>query len=417
MQVVYSQYQSDDGDVFLTAIADTDVPVTTQFGDASYHKIFDENGVEQTDLGTFEVSTGYNTITWFAGPNSSFYAANAGAFVSKKAYFVPGIFFASGSGFPEFFPLVERVYRNGAALSPSNVRDGANDLDVYTDPANNEAFFAIFGKERGAWHRTYKKVVLTANASGKIFPPDDIGGQFAFVQGRGGRLDATVVEGFAAHQANINALVYYPPKSSDESWQVQFKVSPYQGIGTDTSLFPNTAAQLAVFNGAKVVSGCRYFVHSLGGGGGVFHGDGGVRFNPVSFVLPAALGGTPSYDLYAPVHFAGQGDPGPVNFREIPALMAADYALPMPGMILSAIARTVISHPRSLNIALFNGVIPLGFGTPTFTKPDDEFQYVLAFVIEKNRQRYMVIATHNGMGGRSYPLDSAENTAIDIFYF
>lgn len=419
VQFCQSQYEIGDGDVIVTANMNTDVPISTQFGDGSTHRVFDAQGVEQTHLGEFVVPSGYNTLTWIAGINSSFYAPTPGSFVSKTAFFVPGIFFAAGSGFSEFFVGMEQVIRNGVPLSSANIREGTNDLDQYVDPANNESFIAIWSKERASLLRVYKKLVLTADETGKVFVPNTENGLFAFVQGKinpttgGNRLDSVMEAGFSPNQANIKALIYYPLRSAGEQWQVRLKVSPYQGVGSTQPI--NEVVDF--LQGAKVISRCRFFVHTLGGGGSCFHGDGALQFLPVSFALPAVAGGTPSYELNGPIHFAGQGYPGPVNFMEIPPLSATNYALPTPGMTLSTLSRSPLLHPRSLNIALFNqGGVPLGFGTPSFVDVDNEFQFVLCFAVEKDGDRRLVIATYNGGGGASYPLDSAENTAIDLFY-
>lgn len=417
-QVVWSQYDSVSHRVLLTASADIDSPVSTQFADSSYHRIFDANGVEQTDLGEFLSPDGYNTVTWVAGVDSSFYVSGAGSFVSKKAYFIPAIYFASGSGFSEFFVEIEKVWNNGQSISLANVRDGENDLGQYVDPVDGSTFIVVHGRERAAIHYIYKKITLITSGTGVASVPDNIGGNFAFVQGQSivegdatrYRFNVPILTGLTPLQS-INALVYYPPKSAGDDWQFQMKVSPYQGIGLAT----NGADFL---NGATVISACRFFVHTLGGGGSCFHGEGMVRRSPVSFVLPAVLGGTPSYELNAPIHFAGEGYPGPVNFREIEPIAGVDFALPTHGMMIYTVPATAIAHPRSLNVALFggDGAIPLGFGTPTFAKSTDQFQFVLCFVVEKEGEKRIVIATHNGVGGVSYALDTSALTAIDLFY-
>ena len=386
------------GNALLATTLNTNAPLGTRFSEnRADHKIYRADGAEISANGTFQNLGGTGSLIWVAD-------SNAGIVPGQQAYFVPAVRYPSGSGFPIPFQACEAAWRDGAAIAPENIRNGFdNDIDAYTAPTVGD-FLVVLGRERAALHYIYRRVTVTADGAGVVAIPGSERGVFAFIEGVSGRIDAPVRAGLTPG-ATYNALVYYPPRST-ETWQFRFQYPAYQGTG---------ATEASFLNGATVASAPRLFAHTQGGGGSVFRqGDRQFRYSAIAMHLPKApAGGIPEYRLYLPCQLPGEPYPGPLTFRELPAIAGSDLALPTPGQVLSLAASGSIPIRGIQSTVQVNGQ-PLGFRAPTLNN-SSEYQAVLVFLVEKGGQYRLAIATKNTSGGENVALSPAQGTAIDTF--
>ncbi len=363
------------------------------------HKIYTADGVEQSSLGTFSNLGGSGSLQWLAGENSSILPG-------MVAYFVPSVRYPAGSGFNLPFAKCEKVWKDGAAIAPENIRQGyEGDIDGYQDPAGNEAFLVIVGSERAALHYIYKKVIITTDGSGAAVIPPNESGCFAFIQGRTGRINSPVCTGLKQNTA-YQALIYYPPRST-ESWQFQFVYCEYQGMGLNN---PDWV------EGAIVVSPALFFIHTQGGGLSVHQGQAATRYSPISFHLPSVTNPpSPSYNFDAPTQLAGEPYLGPDTNRELPLMSGFGLAIPTPGQNLSLQKNSGV-QARSLNATLLTNNQPVGFRTPTL-QSKAPFQAVMYFAAQKGEDVRLVVVTYNSPGtdGVNVVANSQAGAAIDLF--
>lgn len=385
------------GNALVPATLNTNVPAGTFFSARREdHKIYAANGTEQSALGTFTNLGGTGTLIWIAEANSSIRPGT-------QVYFVPAINFSAGSGFSIPFRGIDKVWLGGAALSAANLLRGeTQDLTAYTDPANNENFFVVVGRERAAIHYIYHRTLITTDSSGTATIPNTARGCFAFINGVAGRLDSPVKTGLTPG-TEYKALVYYPPRSL-ESWQFLCSYPEYQGTGLTEPTF---------LDGATILSTPVFFCHTQGGGLSVFQGDASLRFSPISMLLPDVSSDIPSYVYNAPIQLIGEPYPGPITFRELPPTSGAGLALPAPGQVITLTPQAGI-QPRSINGALAVNGQPLGFRTPLLSSKTP-FQAVMAFAVKKGAEVRLVVVTRSGFGGENVLLDSTQQTAIDTF--
>lgn len=361
------------------------------------HRIYSASGIEQADRGNF-TGLGTNGLIWTGDANSTISPG-------ETVYVAPGIFYAAGSGFSIPFDSMDAAWRDNIAISPSNIRQAAtDDLITYAAPANNENFFVVYGQERAALHYILKKVSVTTNSNGVAVIPTGELGCFAVIQGVLGRVDAPVQTGLSPNQ-NYNALIYYPPRSA-EAWQFSLRYAQYQGTGDLEPTF---------LSGATVISNPIFFIHTQGGGSSVHQGEAATRLSPIAMHLPAVdAPSVPPYRFNARVRLAGEPRQGPITLREMQLLPATNLALPSPGQTLSLLpATTPQSQSLQGKLALSDGQL-VGFRVPQLANRA-EFQAVVAFVVEKEFQKRLVVLTRNTIGSENVAADSDQQTAIDTF--
>ncbi|MBD1864179.1 MULTISPECIES: hypothetical protein [Trichocoleus] len=386
------------GSPLVTVSLNTSSPTGKFFsGNRLDHRIYSANGVDQSERGAWSNLGGTGSLIWVGDANTTITPGST-------VYVVPGMYYPAGSGFSIPFDAVLQVWRNATQISSANIRaaDSA-DLDAYADPANNEDFFVVVGKERAALHYILKRVTITTDANGVTVIPATERGCFAFIQGVASRIDTPVKTGLAAN-TTYKALVYYPPRA-DETWQLLMAYAEYAGIGTLEPQF---------LSGATVVSKPLFFIHTQGGGSAVHQGESDTQLAPIAMHLPAiAAPAMPPYRFNAPVQILGEPYPGPITLREYPLLPAPGLALPAPGQTLSLEAATQVQS-RSLRARIMVDGQLMGFRSPILASRA-EFQAVLMFVVEKGGDRRLVMIARNTSGGENIPIDSDQQTAFDTF--
>jgi hypothetical protein len=386
------------GSPLVTVSLNTSSPTGKFFsGNRLDHRVYSADGVDQSERGAWSNLGGTGSLIWVGDPNTTITPGST-------VYVIPGIYYPPGSGFSVPFDDVLQVWRNATQISASNIRSAdSEDLDSYIDPANNEDFFVIVGKERAALHYILKRVSITTDANGVAVIPATERGCFAFIQGVAGRIDAPVRTGLTAN-TTYKALVYYPPRT-DETWQLLMSYAEYPGTGSVEAQF---------LSGATVASKPLFFIHTQGGGGAVHQGESDTQLAPIAMHLPAiAAPSIPPYRFNAPVQILGEPYPGPITLREHPLLPAPGLALPAPGQTISLGAATQVQS-RSLKAEVMVDGRLMGFRSPILASRA-EFQAVLMFVAEKGGDRRLVIVTRNTSGGENIPVDSDQQTAFDTF--
>lgn len=386
------------GSPLVTVSLNTSSPTGKFFsGNRLDHRVYSADGVDQSERGAWSNLGGTGSLIWVGDPNTTITPGST-------VYVVPGIYYPPGSGFSIPFDDVLQVWRNATQISASNIRSAdSEDLDSYADPANNEDFFVVVGKERAALHYILKRVSITTDGNGVAVVPATERGCFAFIQGVAGRIDAPVRTGLTA-STTYKALVYYPPRT-DETWQLLMSYAEYPGT---------SSAEPQFLSGATVASKPLFFIHTQGGGGAVHQGESDTQLAPIAMHLPAiAAPSIPPYRFNAPVQILGEPYPGPITLREHPLLPAPGLALPAPGQTISLGAATQVQS-RSLKAEVMVDGRLMGFRSPILASRA-EFQAVLMFVAEKGGDRRLVIVTRNTSGGENIPVDSDQQTAFDTF--
>jgi hypothetical protein len=373
------------------------------------HKIYSLAGTEESAYGTFANLGGSGFLTWTSGANSRIKPGS-------PCYFVPAFSVPSGSGFDFAFSRCEKMWitESGRTLlvSPGNIRMGyENDPTAYQEPANNETIIAVFGTERQVLHYALEAITVKADESGTITIPANRQGCFAFVEGvtnpshpyNPNRIDKPVVSGLKPGSL-YRALIYRPPQQG-ENWQFQFIGCQYQGVG---SKLPNDW-----LNGATVISKPLFFIHTHGSGGAVWRSEASIQYVPIASHLPRTNTSLAPYRFDSHTTLVGEPYQGSSRFRELSPISGAGLAIPVPGQKLSVQPR-VATQLRSLSMVIQANGRTLGFKMPVLSTRTP-FQGVLAFVVEKNDTRYILVATSNGMGGQDVALDSDTGTGIDLF--
>ena len=393
------------GRAVVTVGLNTNVPLGTTYSEnPADHKIYALDGSDQTAFGSFTSLGGAGYLTWVGAPGNTAITPGSQCFV------VPGVRNVPGSGLSIPFIYPEAVYYSAPGVAtrkidPANVRVGCDDIGHYEDPANNEVFIVLLGRERMALHYIYKKVTLRSDAAGVLRIPSSERGCFAFVSGVSGRIDKPVVTGVAA-STDFDTLIYYPPRSS-ESWQFQLVYPEYQGLGDEAGWL----------NGAVIISTPLLFAHTQGGGLSVFRGSAELRYSPIAFYLPEVSGEIEPYELNQVCELPGEINPGPgATFRPLPIsclLPAPGLSIPSVGQVLTLLPG-IQNQPRSIKGGLAANGFQIGFRTPVL-QGEFAYQYVLCFAVRKNDQIRLVIVTRNTRGGESIPVQSDSNVAFDLF--
>jgi hypothetical protein len=366
------------------------------------HKIYALNGTEQSSLGSFTNLGGNGSLQWVRRDNSTILPGDV-------VVVVPGVRYPAGSGLSIPFLTIEKAWRDGVEISAANIRSGMdNDLSAYEAPSNSESFIVIYGTERAAIHYIYKKITVTSDASGIAVIPNTEKGCFAFMQGvitsNDNRIDAPVVAGLSP-STSYDALCYYPPRSS-EIWQFQITYPVYEGLA---QLQPDFLDE------ATIISDPICFLHTSGGGLSVHRGDSELAERPISFHLPKKTEGIQDYEFNAPIFFPNEPYPDDVSWRRVDLLTSPGLAFPTPGQKISFTASNGIL-PRSINGKL--SVDGKTMGVKIFPINNEaSFQAVIAFSVEKDGERRMVIATQNcsDYSPVNIEFDSATPTAFDLF--
>lgn len=387
------------GRAVVAVALNTNAPIGTRFSEnPTDHKIYAADGTEQSSFGNF-TSLGSNAaLMWVA------LGSNTAITPGSTVYVVPGVSTPAGTGFSIPFADVEKVWRNGTQLSPANIRIGCNDLGAYEDPANNEEFIVVLGRERQALHYIYRRIYVSSDANGVVVIPSTERGCFAFIQNVTGRIDAPIKTGLVPN-TNYAALVYYPPRSL-ESWQFQFRYPDYQGSLDESWL-----------NGATVVSAPLIFAHTQGAGGSVFQGSEPLRFAPVAYHLPTVYHSIQPYHLNSMVQFAGEASLGAgAVFRELPRshlLPGVGFTMPSIGQVLS-VGSASVSQGYSMQGILNADGKPVGFRIPPLATALP-YQVVVCFAVEKNGDRRLLVITRNTRGNENIAVNSDLGTAFDLF--
>lgn len=381
------------GNALLAAVANTAGATFSE--NAADHKVYSSAGVDETANGRFLNLGGVGSLTWVAGANSTIVPG-------LTAYFVPAIKYPAGSGFSVPFESIERAWNGITEISPANILLPQDDLNAYATPANSEEYFLVTGSERAAIHYVLKKISVTSNGSGVAVVPSATFGNFAFIEGVVGRVDAPVKTGLTPNTV-YNALQYYAPRTI-EQWQFQMKVAEYQGLGN---------SQASWLNGAEIASTPIVYLHTKGGGESCFRGDGTFRFIPIAMQLPQGNSTSYPYNYNHAVQFVNTAYSAADAIREIAPLPASGLSLPTPGQILTFTSNDSVS-PRSISGSLSTAGKNLGFKVPAL-EGAKEAQAVIGFLVRKDGESRLLVATFNGVGGTDIQLNSATGTGFDTF--
>lgn len=381
------------GNALLAAVANTAGATFSE--NAADHKVFSSAGVDETANGRFLNLGGVGSLTWVAGANSTIVPG-------LTAYFVPAIRYPAGSGFSVPFEVIERAWNGVTEISPANILLPENDLSDYATPANSEDFFLVTGSERAAIHYVLRKVSVTSNGSGVAVVAPGTFGNFAFIEGVSGRINTPVRTGLTPN-TTFNALQYYAPRTI-EQWQFQMRVCEYQGLGN---------SQASWLNGAEIASVPIVYFHTKGGGESCFRGDGTFRFIPVAMQLPQGNAPSYSYNYNYAVQFVGSTYSAADAIREVSPLPASGLSLPTPGQVLTFTSNNSVS-PRSIAGRVATAGRTLGFKVPAL-EGGKEAQSVIGFLVRKDGESRLLVATFNGVGGTDIQIDSASGTGFDLF--
>lgn len=391
------------GNAIVTFPLNSNAPLGTRFSERREdHKVYAADGSDQTPFGTFQNLGATGALTWIADSNSAIKPGNL-------CYFVPGINFPSGSGFSIPFDKCEAGWINGIPLESNNILAAAtDDLVGYRAPAANQDFIAVFGRERASLHYIYKKVSIASNSSGTVAIPLSERGVFAFIEGVSERLDKPVATGLTPN-TTYNALVYYPPRST-EQWQWQLRYCSYQGLNDPT-----------VLNNAEIISAPLLFAHTQGGGTSAFFGDSELQYSAIAMHLPVGNSIAKHYELNTPVNLPGENYADPISFRELQAVPGTGCSLPRLGRKVGFASNTANAlRTLSGSAHLDDGATSLsassriGCQVPTLST-NRPFQGVLCIGLQKDQQKYLAISTINTKGSESLILDSASGIGFDIY--
>lgn len=381
------------GNALLSAIATTSGTTFSEL--SSDHKIYSSAGIDETLNGKFLNLGGVGSLTWIAGANSSIVPG-------VTAYFVPAIKYPAGSGFSVPFEAIERAWNGVTEISSANILTPDLDLSAYAAPANNENYFLVTGSERAAIHYILSNISVTSNSSGIVTIPNNTYGNFAFIQGVTGRIDAPVYTGLAPNTV-YNALQYYAPKTT-EQWQFQMRVSQYQGLGN---------SQASWLDGATISSSPIVYFHTKGGGESCFQGDATFRYVPVSMHLPIGNSTSYPYDWNYSVQLINELYSASNALREFTPSPASGLALPTPGQILTFTSNYSVAQ-RSISGAITSNGKGIGFKLPSL-QGNKAAQAVIGFLVNKGIETRLLIATYNGMGATDISIDSSTGTGFDTF--
>ena len=395
---------ADNDATLISATLNTNSPQGTIFSEeASEHRIYSLDGLEQSEAGRFLGLGADNNLLWYGGGRSTISPGD-------EALIVPSVYYGAGAGFKAPILNMESVYVNNEQIDAANIRFGlGNDLCEYEDPIGNPnaPYFVIYGTERNAIHYILKKITITSDENGTVLVPNTEFGNIVFIQGFPTRWDRPVVTGLLPN-TDYDCLIYYPPRNF-EIWQFQYKSIPYQGKGEIYLDF--LTAEM------EIEAAPFFFVHGNGGGNSTFLGDPRIVYRPIATFLPSLDGDVPSYSLSGPIYYQGESPSAPqFNMRELKINPASEYTLPRKGMRIKFVPDPAnTSQDRSLAGKLVDGYgATLGFQTPEHGTTL-YYQYVMFLLVRQGDTRKMLVTTHITNGTNAIGLDSNSQTAIDIF--
>jgi hypothetical protein len=380
-------------------------PEGAQFSNlASDHKVFNASGQDVTSQGTFTGLGDTGALIWEG--------ATAAVAVGATAYVVPGIFYPSGSGFPQHGTL-EQVYLNGLALNPANIYQniyqGGPDIQSFVIPAGGEEHLIIYNPQRAAIEKIYKKLSIISDGAGVVRLPSTARGLIAFISGANApilRQDKAVITSLTPNQP-YTVLVYHAPPPT-EQWQFQFLLTRYKGTQNKSLL-----------NGAKVASKPIAYAHNLGGGGTTPAADGSLRGAPIALLLPQNLNQTSyqPYQLTSPIQFVGE--PETIrSLREVELFETAYSALKVGQLLVAEDLQDI--QLQSMPVRLRDGDgVPLGVSKSPLASAK-AYQLVAAAAIEKNGESALLVVTQNNgnpseLTSVSYQSTGPDCAAIDVF--
>lgn len=369
-------------------------------GSRSDHLIYAADGSEQSSRGKF-LQIGGSNLVWLGDVNSTITPGST-------VYVVPGINYPAGSGFSIPFAQIERAWvlsPSVATISDLNIRPAATaNLSGYELPAGGGDYIVVVGSERAAIHHIFKKATIRSSATGLVAIPAGSLGCIAFVEGVSGRIDSPVYLGTRPN-ADYNVLLHYPPKIT-EVWQWQLKYCTYQGTGLSEPTF---------LQGATVVSNPVLYISTQGGGNSVHRGPASSRLSPISLHLPSVTNANvpPAYRFDTPLHLLDDAYMGPETPRRLQLTSAPALSTPTPGSRVDL--QTALSgQSRSLQAKLLLDGVPMGFRSPVLASRLP-YQAIVAFIVEKNQMRRLVVVARNTVGGEDCRVDSDQGTAFDTF--
>ncbi len=370
---------------------------------SSGHAIFDGTGANISANGSFSGGGGTGALTWTA--------TTAGApAVGTTLYLAPAISYPAGSGLP-VCGAIEKVYLNGTALSPANVRE--SDIAGYTNPAAAESYIVVMNRNNAAIQWIYRKFTVTSSGSGIVTLPSTARGEIAWISGTNApttRQDAPVITGLA-NNSEYSILCYHAPPAG-EQWQFQLKSPAYAGTLDRTWL-----------NGARVTTAPIAIAHSLGGG---------TTFNPPSRPLPdgEVLGHCVAWRLPRNSEALAVADHtlnaeinlGGLFSRNAPFVVfpvstpEAGLAGLRPGQVVS-VTNLVATYPRSMAATLTASGTAIGVFKPTLSN-SKAYQLVIFCGLEKDGDHRFLVLTFNGSGNSlAASTDSTGYAGIDVFRY
>jgi hypothetical protein len=328
-------------------------------------------------------------------------------------YLVPAIAYPAGSGLPAC-GAIEAVYLNGVALAAANVREA--DLTAYVAPAGGDEHIAIMDRGNAAIKWIYKKFTVSSNGSGVLLMPSTARGLIAYITGvsaPAGRQDKAVITGLS-NSSTYDVLCYHPPEAI-EQWQFQILSPVYPGLKDAGAL-----------NDARVTTPPLAIAHSLGGGTNFSPPsrplpDGDVLGHVIAWRLPVNADGSAirdfNLDSAIALHDGSAVDSPP--FQTLPALASQGGLTGLrPGQTITA-TTSVDTHPQGIGVALSVGGLPLGVYKPRLAS-DGRYQLAIAVGLEKNGDRWILVATFNGgtpTQGNVLAISSASPNLVGIDLF
>ena len=241
--------------------------------------------------------------------------------------------------------------------------------------------------------------------------PGTARGLIAFISGTGapsGKQDLPVITGLSAG-GSYDLLCYHAPPGS-EQWQFQIKAARYAGSGEANWL-----------NGARVATAPIAIAHSQIGGNTHSLGDAAIQHEALGFRLPinSSASAIRGHTFNSKIQITGEGDPGNIAFREIPAPSGAGgVAQFRPGQILT-VQSVGGSQSQGFAGALRADGVPLGAMKPKL-QGDTGYQLAIACGVEKNGEYRLLVAACNGgtanqVNYLAYSSDAPAYSALDTF--
>lgn len=378
-------------------------PSGSQFS-ATGHKVYGATGIDISSSGTFAGGGGATALTWTATVIGT-------PAVGSTVYLVPRFSYPSGSGFPSC-GTIEKVYFDGAALRPENVRQA--DLTAYTAPSGLDSHIAILQPSNAALRWIYKKYAVTADSGGVVRMPSVARGLIAWIDGNiapTDRQNLPVIAGLTPDTA-YNILCYHPP-IAEEQWQFQFLVPTYPGT-----------KDVAWLNGATVTTAPLCYAHTLGGGNiSTLVPDALLADHVIAHRLPQNSSGAaiPAHSFNFAIQIKDGPFIGSVPFVAIPLpVSGAGLTALRPGQVLTATA-IAGSYANSMSVALSASSAPIGIFKPQLQFNAGYQLVIVCDVVKSDEHRLLVITFNEGDPAIGNFLEASTGTgkfaAIDVFRY